>query len=119
MGKLKLLTVAVMSLTLTFTPTVQSNAKTCSATDRTNIDQLALAHLYATVYTTEPKRYGTLTKRLDTAIKATKSTKLKTQLVKLKREIFTEYVENGEILTIGRTSDIIFEIQDMKKYSLC
>ena len=119
MRKLKILTVAVMTLTLTFTSTVQSNAKSCSATDSTNIDKVALAHVYATLYKTEPKRYGTLTKRLDTAIKATKSTKLKTQLVKLKREILTEYIENGEILSTGRTSDIIFEIQDMKKYSLC
>jgi hypothetical protein len=119
MGKLKLIMVVVMTLTLTVTSTVHSNAKSCSATDSTNIDKLALAFTKTTIYKTEQKRYNTLAATLATATFYAKSAKLKTKLRQFYTESFNEVSVSGELSIVGRTSDIMSEIKDMKKYSRC
>ena len=118
MKKIKLLTIALMSLLLTFTPMVQSNAKSCSTADQTRIDEVALAMVYTYTFQTQ-ERYAALTKKLETAISKTKNSKLKAKLVKLKREIFNEVVANTKLSATGPASNVLSEIQDMKKYSLC
>ena len=119
MGKLKLIMVAVMTLTLTFTSTVQSNAKTCSATDSNYIDKVALAFKKTTIHKTEQKRYNTLAATLATATFYAKSAKLKTKLTEFMKESINEVAVSGELSILGRTSEIMSEIKDMKKYSRC
>ena len=79
MGKLKILTVAVMTLTLTFTSTVQSNAAPCSAKV---IDYL---FYIGEDVNGDPGLHNleNLFRLTGKAIKATKSKKLKAVLIKL------------------------------------
>ena len=111
MRKLKILTVAVMTLTLTFTSTVQSNAAPCSAKDGKNLTNLLVEYMVA-------KNVGDLDPlfaAIDKAIKGTKSKKLKAVLTKLE----TAVEEDGEVNDFGLPYKLFNQAMSLSEYKRC
>ena len=112
MGKLKILTVAVMTLTLTFTSTVQSNAAPCSAKEDKLLTNLLMPWATATMMGDLDPLYAAL----DKAIKGTKSKKLKAVLRKLE----TAIEEDGGVQEgFGLPSKLFDQAHSINKYKRC
>ena len=102
MGKLKLLTVAVMSLTLTFTPTVHSQAKVCTKAERMSYTSMNLKYALASLNQT-PEAYLGLTEQIDKAIKVAKNKKWKALVKRFQKAVLKD-IEDKAVGVYGSSS---------------
>ena len=102
MGKLKLLIVAVMSLTLTFTPTVHSQAQVCTKAERMSYTSMNLKYGLASLDQT-PEAYLELTGQIDKAIKVAKNKKWKALVKRFQKAVLKD-VEDETVGVYGSSS---------------